>query len=166
MKTRAIISMMIVPNMPPIEPSTLVVQLLLFATSSMLHFTLPLNVNVTHPKRILFWVSVNFPSEDITFRIILLFVFPAMPIISHHGHPGWSMFASHFCTPLLLDDHGVALWSMATTTSPNERESHTRAGTNARPINSFISKLSLFSFHQKNPSPITYFSVMSGENIA
>lgn len=48
--------------------------------------------------------------------------------------------------------------------SPNERVSHTTAGTNARPMNSLILKLS--SFQPRRLEPATNLNVKSGANMA
>lgn len=62
-------------------------------------------------------------------------------------------------------DAGLALETALTIISPNERVSHTIAGTNARPMNSLIVKLSSLS-HQSKLDPATNRNVKSGENIA
>jgi hypothetical protein len=85
-----------------------------------------------------------------------------IPIILQPAHPGFIAFGSHG----VVSDQRFADWSSAIMTIPNESANQTSAGTNASQINSLISKLSPFSFHQKIQSPTTYLRVRSGENIA
>jgi hypothetical protein len=60
---------------------------------------------------------------------------------------------------------GFALDTAFTIISPNERVSHTIAGTNASPMNSLIVKLSSLS-QPSRLDPATKRNVKSGENIA
>jgi hypothetical protein len=60
---------------------------------------------------------------------------------------------------------GIGFIIIDTMTRPNDNASQTTAGTNASPINSFISNDSPLSF-PNTPSQRTYFRVMSGEKIA
>lgn len=87
--------------------------------------------------------------------------------ILHHAFSSFS-----FVTIILVELHGwrfglvVEVDCMAhMITSQNESASHTTAGTNASPRNSFIEKLSLLS-HQNSAPPVTKCIVKRGENIA
>lgn len=138
--------MMIVPIIPPAALSPLLIHLVVPEVTSHenIYFTSPTLTVVS------VFASGHVPFLSVT---ILLFGMPKRGIVQLVSEQAPRLLAGGF----IMTD---------TMISPNDRARPTRAGTNASPMNSLSSKVSLFSFPQKKPSPMTYFSVMSGENIA
>ena len=154
------ISMMIVPNIPHADERVLVAVFTLFSTSSGIA-TLHWKLYISHPKCTSFTLLYVPSPRSSSLRTSLLFEFPMRLTIAHPFH--FKRSVVHFS---VSGPRAVGLCKSAMIISQNESDSPTNAGTNARPKNSLRSKLSLFSLPPNTPSPMTYFSVMRGENMA
>lgn len=149
MKTRAMMSIMIVPKRFPVAESAELIHGITFSH----HCTDPSNVYPTHQKVIV--VSVHFPSAVFLLTIVSL----SLTLIVHTS-PSHLLFS--FTTPF----HESGLWRAAMITSQNESASDTTAGTKAKPMNCDMVKLPSLSASPNAFSPRTYLIVKRGENMA
>ncbi len=161
MNTRAIISMIRVPNIPHAELST-PVAVFDFSASSCDGQAFHLNSISIHQNDIVFNVVASGVLGLIIFLTILFFGFHIMLASSHHvvdSILGASQVVTVFVQEGLPPDTAFII------ISPNDRDNPTIAGTNASPMNSLIVKLSLLSHHIRL-DPATNRNVNRGENIA
>ena len=154
------ISIINVPNIQPAEFSTPTDELLL-STSSCAGHALPSNCISIHQNFIIFNV-VAFSLSSAS-RIFLMMVFSEFHIIFAIVHPAPFMSSGVQDTVAVAHDT-FPLDTAFIMMSPNERVSHTIAGTNASPMNSLILKLS--SSHPNKLDPATNRNVNNGAKMA